>query len=63
MEQTISIRDVRAAGWCLKGAREFCARHGIDWGQFRTEGVAPEVMLATGDARAIHLVEQSNERR
>lgn len=57
MTTLVNMRDVRALGWCAKGARDFCATHGIDWEEFRTTGVPAETMLATGDAMAIQLVE------
>lgn len=59
----IGMKDVRAQKWCASGAREFCQKHGIDWKEFRTEGVPVEVMEATGDSMALQLVEAAKNGR
>lgn len=53
----VTMRDVRAAHFCSSGARAFCARHGLDWATFRKEGLPADVVLATGDALALKVVE------
>ena len=63
MTTLIGMRDVRKMKWCAKGARSFCAAHGIDWEEFRTTGVPAETMLATGDAMAIELVKAADNGR
>lgn len=63
MTTLIGMKDVRKMNWCAKGARDFCEKHGIDWGQFRTVGVPAKVMLATGDAMAIKLVKAAENGR
>lgn len=47
--------------YCNKGARKFCRRHGIDWTTFMTEGIPEDVLIATGDAMAIAVVEQARK--
>jgi len=46
-------------GYCNRGARPFFKRHGLDWGEFRRVGLPEEVILKTGDAMAIRLVQHA----
>jgi len=48
-----------AAGFCARGARDWCASHGIDWAAFVREGIDAETLLATGDALARRLVDHA----
>lgn len=59
----VTMRDVRAAKGCSRGARAFCLRHGIDWGAFLRDGISAEALIATGDAQAIALVEVARGRK
>jgi hypothetical protein len=49
----VHLRHLTQATQCRKGARAFFARHGLDWGRFRREGLPAEVIEATGDAMAM----------
>lgn len=53
----ITMRDVRAAHQCSRGARAFFERHGLDWQRFLSEGLPAEDIEATGDAMALRVVE------
>lgn len=44
-------------GYCARGARRWFARHGLDWSDFVMRGIDADIMLATGDAMALRLVE------
>lgn len=44
-------------GFCARQAREFFARHDLDWYAFRHGGLPAEQFIATRDALAIALVE------
>jgi len=46
-------------GYCHSQSRAFFARHGLDWLGFLREGIDSEVLRATGDALALHLVEHA----
>lgn len=59
----ITMRDVRAAKMCSRGARDFLSRHGIDWSEFIKRGIDAAVIEATGDAMAKKVVEVARERR
>lgn len=48
--------------YCNKGARMFCARHNLDFQQFRHHGLPEEDLLATGDAMAKKVVEVARNR-
>jgi hypothetical protein len=47
---------------CAKGARAFFRRHGLDWSQFIREGIDAEMLVATGDAMAMKVVEHAKRR-
>lgn len=53
----ITMRHVRAAGMCSRGARAFAQRHDLDMARFLRDGIPAEQLEATGDAMAIKLVE------
>ena len=59
----ITMRDVRAAKMCSRGARAFARRHKLDWEAFLRDGVPAESLLATGDAMALKVVEIARVRR
>jgi hypothetical protein len=46
-------------GFCHKQSRAFFQRHGLDWMKFLREGIEAELLLATDDALARHLVEHA----
>lgn len=55
-EPRVHMRHVRALKLCARGARAWCARHGVDWAQLRGEGVPVERMRAVGDDYALRAV-------
>lgn len=52
----ITLRDLRAAGVCPR-AKLWCDSNGIDWDDFKRNGIESDVLEATGDPRAIRVVE------
>jgi len=47
-------------GWCHRGAREFCQRHGLDWNAIvHAGGIDAKTLLALDDALATALVEHA----
>ncbi|WP_442905667.1 hypothetical protein [Hydrogenophaga sp. PBC] len=58
----VTIDDVRAAGLCVHGTRAWFARHGLDFRAFLRDGITAEVLLATGDAMALRVVEHASHR-
>ncbi|MDX0262886.1 hypothetical protein GOC60_17030 [Sinorhizobium meliloti] len=58
----VTISDVRAAGYCVRGAREWFARHGLDFRAFLKHGIAEQEALSSGDAIAAEVIKQKRER-
>ena len=58
----VLMRDVRAARMCSRGARVFLEKHGVDWAAFLRSGVDSELLIATGDAMALRVVEEAHGR-
>lgn len=55
--------DMRRLGYCNRGAREWFARHQLDWSQFIDQGLpAPLLLLATGDSMAEDVVAAARAR-
>jgi hypothetical protein len=52
---------MKAAGldYCNPGARRWFAHHKLDWSDFIVNGISEEVLLATGDAMALAVVEEA----
>lgn len=48
--------------YCANGARRWFARMGLDWAAFVRDGIDAEVLLATGDAMALKIVEHVRRR-
>lgn len=55
----VTIDHVRASGLCVPGTRAWFARQGLDFRAFLREGIAADVLLATGDAMARRVVEHA----
>lgn len=51
----VTMRHVRAAKLCSRGARTLAARHGLDWTRFVREGLPASLVEATGDAFALRV--------
>lgn len=51
----VTMRHVRAARMCSRGARRFFERYGLDWSTFLREGLPAETIEATGDAMALRV--------
>lgn len=54
---TVTHADMRALEYCNRGARQWFARHGLDWAAFISAGLPAAQLLATGDAMAHAVVE------
>lgn len=61
MEVRVTRQDI-VGMYCLKGARAFYARHGLDYEEFRRVGTPASVLLATGDMMASRAVEMAEKR-
>ena len=54
--------DLRALGYCNRGARVWFKRNGLDWSEFLKEGIGSECLLLTGDTMAEDAVKVARER-
>ena len=61
-ELRVTHADMRALGYCNRGAREWLALHRLDWSRFLTEGLPAAALLATGDSLAEAVVEVARRR-
>lgn len=56
-----SVPDFKgSAGYCAKGSRLWFASHGLSWWDFVAHGLDEAVLIATGDALALRLVEHAH---
>ena len=60
---TVTMRDVRKAKMCARGARAFFLLHDLDWSSFLKNGISSEDLEATGDAMAQKCVEVARGRQ
>lgn len=58
----ITINDIRLAGHCVAGARDWFKAYDLDFRDFIRNGIDSEEFLATGDALAAQVVERKIER-
>jgi len=59
----VTMRDLREAKICGRGARIFFEKHNLDWRAFVKQGIHSDELSATRDAMALHVVEVANARR
>ncbi len=55
--------DAKSLGYCNRGLRRWFDRHGLDFADFRRNGLDEQAFLATGDPMAARLVAYARERR
>lgn len=58
----IRIDDIRKAGHCVTGAREWFERHGLDFRAFLKDGIPADEFIEKGDALSKRIVERKLER-
>lgn len=49
--------DMRALGYCNRGARDWFGRHQLDWSRFIDQGLPANLLLATGDSMTQDVVD------
>lgn len=57
MDFIVTMRHVRQAGMCARGARAFAKKYELDWSSFLKNGIPASKLEATGDALALKVVE------
>lgn len=58
----VTMKDIRGARQCSRGARDFFERHGLSWADFLKHGIPAEQLAATGDKMALQVVEHARGR-
>ena len=53
----IFMHDIRAAGHCVRGIREWFEGYGLDFRAFMRDGITEAEFLATGDPIARQIVD------
>lgn len=56
----ITINHVKQSMMCTKGARAFCSRHGLDWGNFLKNGIDEIKLIELDDAMAVKVVREAH---
>lgn len=59
----VTMRHIREARMCSKGARAFFETHGLDWQEFLREGIDSDKLEATGDIMALNVVKVAKNGR
>lgn len=59
---TVTITDCRAAGYCVRGIRDWFLAHDLDFRDFLLNGISSEVLLNFGDALANNVVSRAKDR-
>jgi hypothetical protein len=54
-----SVPHESGVGFCATGSRRWWAAHGFDWSEFVASGIDADELLATGDPRAVQVVEHA----
>ena len=61
-DNRITIKDIRLAGHCVKGAKRWFADHGLDFRDFLKNGIDEETFLNTNDGHARQVVDAKRRR-
>jgi hypothetical protein len=61
-QTVITIDHVRTVGLCVNGTRTWFARHDLDFRAFLRDGCDAEILLSTGDAMALKVVDYARAR-
>lgn len=58
----ITITDIRKAGYCVAGVRQWSATHGINFADLIKNGIPADELLAKGDEHAQRVIDSKLER-
>lgn len=59
----ITMADCRRSLMCRSGVQKFLETHGLDYQEFRKNGLPEEVLAATGDAMALKIIQEKHDGR
>lgn len=57
----VTVAHIRAANFCSRGARQWFARHGLDYNEFLARGLPIEQIEATGDAMGALVAQRARQ--
>lgn len=60
-ELRVRHRHIRAARICMKGSRDFFAKHDLDWNDFLANGIPVAVLEEIGDPIALRAAEEARK--
>lgn len=55
-ELVVTMRHIRGAKQCSRGARAWCEANGFDWSSFLKNGLTCGELIDTGDVMALQVV-------
>lgn len=58
----VTLQDTVALQYCRRGTQQFLERHGLDWHEFRINGLPIEVVEKIDDDMAVQAVAQARRR-
>lgn len=58
----VTVKDALDNGLCLRGQREFCRAHGIDFREFATQGIPVERLAGIEDVHLEAMIAQAEKR-
>jgi hypothetical protein len=53
----VTMKHVRAAGYCSRAPRVWFAQRGLSWSDFVTNGISSATLEETGDGLALKVVD------
>ena len=56
-----AVLNANGRGYCAPGMRKFAERHNLDFHDFVKNGIDAEILIATGDAMALRIVEEAQK--
>jgi len=57
-DERLTMGNLRAAGFCAAGIREFCAEHALDYRELLRSGLPFDVLEPIGDAMVNNLIQR-----
>lgn len=61
--EVMTLQDCRKAGFCVKGVREVCRLHGVDWRDFVRNGMPVSQAETYDDANIRRVLDDMKKRK
>ncbi len=59
---TVKVQDGLKIGLCLRGQRQFCRAHGIDFRELADHGIPVERLTGIEDAQMARMIAEAEQR-